>query len=376
MWRIRLTNEDVEISYEDKELKTNSLSLEALILQATQNPPVLYATPTGPAEVFDLDSSYLTYALVATILTEAGKDFQVTGDYLWPLDHNTTSAPAVFSYVDYLREGRADTVIASNTCHNPEGPGGGQFCAGGTISEPIKLNSVTTRNLHKELFDQGLRAETNPLFDVIDYVHGNRVVIARDKDGKIQGALTYSKERDGVHLQQIRIETDQKRTGFGTALVQAAAKDALTIKGQDNQVMKAHGTIQEAVPFHQKLGAVFRRDRKDKETGNWDWNGYGEYDHEATKTLAEGKKPTDNRIDPNDDSKFDPIYGYPKDHNPYAGPSYDQELKYYLEHKDQTSAQSENDPILTPPTNKYVAFLQNERANALPIREEGDEAHT
>lgn len=121
MWTIHYN--DITVSYDNEEIYTDSPSLEAFILQAIQNPPTLYATPTGPAEVFNLQVAHLAYYLVANILVQKLdiRNWQATGDYHWPFDHETTGAKTTFSsqtenittqrptnnnYVEYLRNQR------------------------------------------------------------------------------------------------------------------------------------------------------------------------------------------------------------------------------------------------------------------------------
>lgn len=226
-------------------------------------------------------------------------------------------------------------LTAANTCHAPDS---GQFCSGGSHTSTQNLSQKLKKSLFSELTEQGV-PEDAPIRGVIDYP-SNRIVVARDDSNRIIGALSYNKDRSGITLQQIRVQTDVKRAGTRTTLMTAAAKDALTIRGKDNQVMTAHGTIQDAVPFHQKLGAVFSRRPRLRSGGEkyYEWNSTGEYSAEATRTLAEGRTPVDKRIDLNDDSKFDPIYGRPKTDNPYAGPDYDIELRYYNEQQAKAKA--------------------------------------
>lgn len=121
MWTIHYDDKTVSYNSDTKEIRTNSPALEALVLQAIQNPPTLFATPTGPAEIFRLESSYLAYYMTANILfNKLGvQDWQVQGDYQWPFDHETTGARTTFSYVDYLKTTRTETITAANSCHNP-----------------------------------------------------------------------------------------------------------------------------------------------------------------------------------------------------------------------------------------------------------------
>jgi hypothetical protein len=90
MWTIDYTNNGItfRVSYDNGEIHTDSPVLEIFIQKAIQNPPVLHATPTGPHEIFDPTSSYLSYYLVAHILvTKLGiTEWDAEGDYLWPLD--------------------------------------------------------------------------------------------------------------------------------------------------------------------------------------------------------------------------------------------------------------------------------------------------
>lgn len=152
MWKINYTRngQDFQVVYTDsKEIETDSPALETLVLHAIQNPPVLYATPTGPSEIFDPNSSYLSYYLVATILFQKlhVKEWEAQGNYRWPIEEiSALGTDPVFSYVDYLRTQRVEFF---NKCHTPEGPQGGQFC--GDNIELTNLDSSEKKRINRAI---------------------------------------------------------------------------------------------------------------------------------------------------------------------------------------------------------------------------------
>lgn len=128
MWTIdyQRNGQDFRVSYDNEEISTTSSALEILIQLALKNPPVLYATPTGPVEEFNPSVSYLAYYLTAKLLFSQlnVQDWKATGDYEWPIEEEDPGT--VFSYVDYLRKTPTTEFSTefSNTCHDANG----QFC--------------------------------------------------------------------------------------------------------------------------------------------------------------------------------------------------------------------------------------------------------
>lgn len=329
MWTIDYTDNgtDIRVSYDNEEIHTDSPGLETLILQGILNPPVLYATPVGPAEIFNLSVSYLAYYLVANILVNKLdiRNWQATGDYLWPLDHETTGSNTVFSsYVDYLRN--KTVTAAGNPCHDPHS---GKFCEREGSIQPSKENptgkgqpgvsqvkrtSGSLNKLNKELTEQGF-PEDSPLRGVI--LHGgDYTLVNRDSQGKINGAYTIGYDKTGgVTLLDFRAVPE--RQGTGTALITAAAKLALTTR---DKTMTHHGSLGTAVPFYQKNGAEYKiEEARSIVTGEKVGTGehfdtYGISDAKATRALAEGH-PIDKRTpDPNitqlDHDQYGNVVGY------------------------------------------------------------------
>lgn len=325
MWTIQY--QDFTVSYDNEEINTDSPALEAYVLQALQNPPILYATPVGPAEVFSEYSAYLSYYLVTNILVNKLniQNWQATGDYDWPTEE--TKPDTVFSsYVDYLKNKTITAAGAGNPCHDPHS---GKFCEVHGSIQPSKENptgkgqpgvsqvkrtSASINKLDKELTEQGF-PEDSPLRGVI--LHGgDYTLINRSPEGKINGAYTIGYDKTGgVTLLDFRAIPE--RQGTGTALITAAAKLAMTTK---DQTMTHHGSLASAVPFYQKYGAEYQIEKARSivdgtsiGTGEH-FSTYGTVDKAATKAAAEGH-PIDKRTpDPNttklDHDQYGNVVGY------------------------------------------------------------------
>lgn len=369
MWTIDYTSndQDFRVSYDNEEIHTDSPALELFILKDINNPPTLYATPVGPAEVFDPRVAHLAYYLVANILVEklGIKEWQTQGDYLWPIDpdHEPIGSRTVFSYVDYLKSERIHTITASNDCHNPAGSGGGQFCRGDESSvhvhNPDKTNPTgkgqqgTTlvkwgaRNiskLEKELTEQGID-DMNPILGVINHV-GTHTLVYRNPEGKILGAYTIDiDKKEGVRLLDFRVLGASQRQGVGTKLMQAAAK--IAIDQTAYKTMLHVGSVGTAIPFYQKHGAEYQL-----VPGNG-FDKYGIVDQKETKTLSEGKSATDKRTpDPYETDIPHDTFGNVLGYN-------------HVGWKDFADLET-NKPIMTPKERPPYRPITNEKGELLP----------
>lgn len=174
--------------------------------------------------------------------------------------------------------------------------------AGGTI-ELVKTSSANTKALSKEATEQGID-EMAPIRHVLENGGGSHVLVSRDPDGKINGALAVRYDKNyNLGAVDFRVGTkhtedsqDVQRKGVGTALMTRAAQLALTTK---NQELHHYGSLSSAIPFYQRLGAEYRLGNTRKS-----FDSSGTMDKEATKALAEGR-PIDKRTPDPGEHKLD-----------------------------------------------------------------------
>lgn len=204
------------------------------------------------------------------------------------LDDWTTPA----YYVDYLRK------IVHNLANDCHAPDSGQFCSTPGAVESIKLTATIQKTLNKELDDQGHSADS-PIRGVIDH-RGSLLAIARDPQGRILGAMSYTKDRDNVSTEDFRVLDEKK--GTGTKIMQHLAQEALTTKDKS---INLYNALQTAVPFYQKVGATFKRERAyNSPNAPYRFSSLGHIKGIDLEQLANGT-PNDRRISVNDNSKFD-----------------------------------------------------------------------
>lgn len=197
-------------------------------------------------------------------------------------------------FTNYLRYKATLLEEFANPCHAPDS---GRFCTTSGVIESVKLTATLQKTLNKEIDAQGLPADS-PIRGVIDH-RGSLLAIARDPEGKILGAIAYTKD-DQISTQDFRV-LDEKR-GTGTKIMQHLAQEALTTKDKE---IGLYGAIQSAVPFYQKMGAEFRRETVTSLPDSpHRWFSKGTIKGKELEALAEGT-PIDRRVDVEDDDKFD-----------------------------------------------------------------------
>lgn len=156
----------------------------------------------------------------------------------------------------------------SSACRPPTSGGTGGSTPGTsghqTISH-IRGDIKRERNgILKELQDQGMDMQSNPLVHIFQSRMGNKVAVVRDADGKVVGGVQYELDRTRgygfVTVTDMRILP--KKQGYGTKAFQAIAK----IAKEHNLPLRVHGAVSSAKPFYSKLGAVFQTGHN---TGDW-----------------------------------------------------------------------------------------------------------
>lgn len=176
----------------------------------------------------------------------------------------------------------------------------------GYTTERLKSTKKNMEPIRRELTEQGYD-KTHPMHAIIGYGWGpkdfipdaDHVVIARDPQGKIAGALSHNvfRSEKWLQLKSMRTLPEHKGKGVGEKMVKEMAAHTKELPNGHKYNMFVNGAVPTAIPFYQKMGADFPNPESQS----------GEWPVEKTQQLANGIRPEPGYVADRSQRKFNPL---------------------------------------------------------------------